>query len=170
MFISHLHLTSGEKLAEALSPLLPGRLAREALAEAYDGVYERAYMAIMRRKLGLLSIQDDDRDLDLVEDLLGVMQTTGSDFTATFRCLSGFPMPPFIPPGHPPPDPLASASASDPTAAPGLSDTTSEGVIDDGGILETLLSARADKVRWKWDHLLSSPSFTPYFPALLSKG
>ncbi|GAX75938.1 hypothetical protein CEUSTIGMA_g3381.t1 [Chlamydomonas eustigma] len=80
------------KLGEALSPVLPERLTRGVLHEAYDDVYDRLYISLMRKKLGLLKRQEEE-DLHLVTDILEAMHQTGSDFTNTFRQLSSIPLP-----------------------------------------------------------------------------
>ena len=46
----------------------------------------------MRRKLGLLEIDEAEEDQELITDLLQVMHDTGADFTNTFRRLSTFPL------------------------------------------------------------------------------
>ena len=121
----HLHV-SGEMLGQAISSVLPDRLSRAALVEAYDEEYDRCvvqlgtshanlpkasctecyrvlhffkmppprscYVTLMRRKLGLL-IVEDEADWQLASNLLDLMKMTGSDFTNTFRLLSSFSMP-----------------------------------------------------------------------------
>ena len=47
----------------------------------------------MRRKLGLLQVDEAEEDQELVTDLLQVMHDTGADFTNTFRRLATFPLP-----------------------------------------------------------------------------
>ena len=50
----------------------------------------RTYLALMRRKLGLLAgAHDDEEDDALVAELLSVMEETGADFTNTFRRVGG---------------------------------------------------------------------------------
>jgi hypothetical protein len=51
------------------------------------------YRAMMRRKLGLLRLDEGSADDALVESLLTVMAETGADWTNTFRRLATFPMP-----------------------------------------------------------------------------
>lgn len=51
----------------------------------------RCYWATMRRKLGLLQVDEGEEDQELVTDLLQVMHDTGADFTNTFRRLATFP-------------------------------------------------------------------------------
>ncbi|GFR47233.1 hypothetical protein Agub_g8917 [Astrephomene gubernaculifera] len=45
-----------EKLAEALRPLLPEARGRRAVAEVWEPEYKRTYLALFRRKLGLLPL------------------------------------------------------------------------------------------------------------------
>lgn len=59
--------------------------AQEALG-AYASVYEDAYVAKLRRKLGLLT--DREEDAELGRDLLQAMEMSRADFTLTFRRLS----------------------------------------------------------------------------------
>jgi uncharacterized protein YdiU (UPF0061 family) len=79
------------RLAECLLPLLSDDAdvavaeAEQAL-DAYRPVFERAYLAGLRRKLGLLTERDGDTELG--QDLLKAMSTGGADFTLTFRRLS----------------------------------------------------------------------------------
>jgi serine/tyrosine/threonine adenylyltransferase len=79
------------RLAEALLPLLDStqdkavEQANEALS-AFAKVYERHYLAGLRRKLGLLT--DEAGDLGLAHDLLQRMSENKADFTLTFRRLS----------------------------------------------------------------------------------
>jgi uncharacterized protein YdiU (UPF0061 family) len=81
------------RLAESLLPLLEQEegseeaavaSAQEALT-AFAAKYEAAYVAGLRRKLGLFT--ERDGDLALVQDLLDRMTANGADFTLTFRRL-----------------------------------------------------------------------------------
>jgi uncharacterized protein YdiU (UPF0061 family) len=78
------------RLAECLLPLLAEdddaaiTQGEEALA-AFAGLFEAAYTAGLRRKLGLLRAQSDDASL--AKDLLACMAAIGADFTLTFRRL-----------------------------------------------------------------------------------
>jgi uncharacterized protein YdiU (UPF0061 family) len=79
------------RLAEALLPLLGQNedAAIEAAREAIGGFaprFEAAYLAGMRRKLGLQTEQEGDRTL--IQDLLRLMQESGADWTMTFRALA----------------------------------------------------------------------------------
>ena len=79
------------RLAEALLPLLdPDQekavaLATEVLGE-YPAVFERYWLAGMRKKLGLQT--DEADDIELIRSLLDWMQKSRADFTNTFRDLS----------------------------------------------------------------------------------
>jgi serine/tyrosine/threonine adenylyltransferase len=79
------------RFAECLIPLLDDDQdaaiadATEAL-EAYAGLFENAYHAGLRRKLGLHTQQEGD--VAFAGDLLQLMTDNGADFTLTFRRLS----------------------------------------------------------------------------------
>jgi uncharacterized protein YdiU (UPF0061 family) len=79
-------------LAQALLPLLgEGDKASEAALaalEPYKTEFPRALMARMSAKLGLTTVETDDRAL--VDDLLKLMAANRTDFTITFRRLAGF--------------------------------------------------------------------------------
>ncbi|KAM6946262.1 selenoprotein O1 [Aplochiton taeniatus] len=80
------------RLAEALAPeLAPDRA--EAVLDEYLDLYNGFYLGNMRRKLGLLRKEEPEDEM-LVTELLQTMHNTGTDFTNTFRCLSGIPSPP----------------------------------------------------------------------------
>jgi serine/tyrosine/threonine adenylyltransferase len=78
------------RFAETLLPLLADNtdaaveVAQDALGE-FSGVFEAAYGAGLRRKLGLLTAEADD--LALGQDLLERMAEQGADFSLTFRGL-----------------------------------------------------------------------------------
>jgi len=82
------------RLAEALLPLLEQEEGSEeaAIASAQEALsafapqFEAAYVAGLRRKLGLLT--EREGDAALAQDLLQRMATNGADFTLTFRRLS----------------------------------------------------------------------------------
>jgi serine/tyrosine/threonine adenylyltransferase len=80
------------RLAETLLPLLASD-ETAALAEAnaalatYAPLFNAAYIAAFRRKLGLTEERPDD--LGLIQGLLDVMAGARADFTVTFRRLSG---------------------------------------------------------------------------------
>jgi serine/tyrosine/threonine adenylyltransferase len=74
------------RLAECLLPLLGGNeeTAKDAL-EAFAPQFQAAYFGGLRRKIGLLTVQEGDDNL--TQDLLKLMATDGADFTLTFRRL-----------------------------------------------------------------------------------
>ena len=80
------------RLAEALLPVL-GADQESAVAEAraaldtYPGLFEAAYHAGMRRKLGFFEAREED--MVLARALLSAMAAGEADFTLTFRRLSG---------------------------------------------------------------------------------
>ena len=79
------------RFAEALLPLLAKQrdeaveAANEALEE-YRVLYQRTWLAGMRRKLGLA--QEDAEDQALAEELLARLQAAKADWTLSFRALS----------------------------------------------------------------------------------
>ena len=79
------------RFAETLLPLL-GDDADAAVAEAnealsgYAPAFDRAYLAGLRRKLGLFS--EDEGDMPLAQDFLALMHASRADFTLTFRRLA----------------------------------------------------------------------------------
>lgn len=85
-----------QKLAEALEPELPLELAEASLAEDFDAEFHRHYLQKMRRKLGLVHVEEEGDD-KLVAGLLETMHLTGADFTNTFTLLRSFPMDPESP-------------------------------------------------------------------------
>ncbi|HUN50262.1 MAG TPA: YdiU family protein [Candidatus Sulfotelmatobacter sp.] len=86
--IAHWNLT---RLALALLPLLghdqdAAVASAQAAVDAFPGHIEAAYLAGMRRKLGLATEEADDGALG--RDLLARMAANHADFTLTFRCLA----------------------------------------------------------------------------------
>jgi serine/tyrosine/threonine adenylyltransferase len=78
------------RFAETLLPLLAGdeNAAIESATEGVAGfvpVFDAAFVAGLRRKLGLLHEEPDD--IHLAKDLLERMAANGADFTLTFRRL-----------------------------------------------------------------------------------
>jgi uncharacterized protein YdiU (UPF0061 family) len=75
------------RLAEALLSILAPdeeqslRLANEAIAEFPD-LFRENWLSCMRNKLGLIGT--DEKDDQLIEDLLGLMETNHADYTNTF--------------------------------------------------------------------------------------
>jgi len=79
------------RLAETLLPLLAphetGAVAEaEAALASYAPLFNAAYVAAFRRKLGLSEEKADD--LALIQDLLALMAEGRADFTVTFRLLT----------------------------------------------------------------------------------
>ena len=88
------------RFAEALLPLLAENMDDAiALAEkeiaAVAPAYQQAWQQMMGRKLGLQKLQQGDGEL--MQQLLDIMQHTGSDYTHTFRALSEHPKQPDSP-------------------------------------------------------------------------
>jgi uncharacterized protein YdiU (UPF0061 family) len=79
------------RFAESLLPLLDSdqqkaiAIALEVLSE-YPALFERYWLAGMRKKLGFQT--DEDGDIELIRSLLDWMQKSRADFTNTFRDLS----------------------------------------------------------------------------------
>ncbi len=80
-------------LAQALLPLFDdspeqaAEWARQALGK-YQAQFVKHYAGLMRAKLGLREVMAEDQALS--DDLLGLMQGSGTDFTILFRGLSRF--------------------------------------------------------------------------------
>ena len=55
----------------------------------YTSTYDKVYLDIMRRKLGILhaSTDDDEADQALVASLMDTMQQAAADYTNSFRLL-----------------------------------------------------------------------------------
>lgn len=79
------------RFAETLVPLLHEdqeqavEIAQNALSE-YPDLFHCNWRAGMRAKLGLLN--EEEQDVKLIEDLLGIMQKHSADYTNTFRALT----------------------------------------------------------------------------------
>lgn len=71
-------------LAQALTPLAPIEALRDALTD-FLPQYQTHYLARMRRRLGLNTLENDDKAL--VEELLRVMQRGTVDYSLFFRDL-----------------------------------------------------------------------------------
>jgi serine/tyrosine/threonine adenylyltransferase len=79
------------RFAECLLPLLaedPDAAVADAEAalDSFAPIFERGYRSGLNRKLGLLTVRDEDAALG--QDLLDRMHANGADFTLTFRRLS----------------------------------------------------------------------------------
>ena len=135
------------RLAETLLPLL-GQDETAAMAEAnaalrtFAPLFNAAYIAGFRRKLGLLEERPDD--LALIQDLLERMAANRADFTRTFRLLGDAAV-----------DPAAAADVRAQFAEPGFFDEWAERwrtrLADEGGSPE----ARRAVMR------ASNPAFIP---------
>lgn len=64
-----------QKLAEALEPELPLELGEAIIAEEFDTEFQRHYLQKMRKKLGLVRVEQEDGTL--VAKLLETMHLTG---------------------------------------------------------------------------------------------
>ena len=78
------------RLAETLLPIGGGETKQaiadaEALLHTFPDRFQQHWMGGMRQKLGLFTQQEDD--VSLVDDLLGLMQASEADYTVTFRLL-----------------------------------------------------------------------------------
>ncbi|KAI2653463.1 Protein adenylyltransferase SelO-1, mitochondrial [Labeo rohita] len=74
------------RLAEALVPDLPPDRAEQVLDE-YLPLYNGYYLSNMRKKLGLLRMEEPEDEM-LITEFMQTMHNTGADFTNTFRSLS----------------------------------------------------------------------------------
>ncbi len=96
------------QLAQCLLPLIADEegVALAAAQSAIDGfpaLFEAAFTAELRRKLGLRDARDGD--LALAQELLSTMAANGADFTLTFRALADLLDPPAGAPGEEQPGP-----------------------------------------------------------------
>jgi len=73
-------------LAEALVELLPERRIPAALLRHYRQTYRTRWLALLRHKLGLVEIHQDDEYL--IGNLLTLLQKQRVDYTRFFRCFS----------------------------------------------------------------------------------
>ena len=74
-------------LGQAMLPLMEMEEAEAALHK-FEPAFETAYATLMRAKLGLRT--GEEGDAKLIEDVLGLMQASRTDFTLFFRSLSMF--------------------------------------------------------------------------------
>jgi uncharacterized protein YdiU (UPF0061 family) len=79
--IAHWNLSA---LAQALTPLIEVDALRETVG-LFLPLYQAHYLDLMRRRLGLVSAQDEDSQR--VERLLALMQNSGVDYNLFFRRL-----------------------------------------------------------------------------------
>ncbi len=78
-------------LAQSLPPLLDADETAavtwaQSVVDAFPGRFLKAWLAVMRRKLGMVTAQEGDAAL--IDDLLERMAANGADFTLTFRRLA----------------------------------------------------------------------------------
>jgi len=74
------------QLANALYPLINDTKPLEAILNAFSVDYQKEYLNMMRNKLGLKIVKDED-DI-LIESLIELLQLTETDMTIFFRNLS----------------------------------------------------------------------------------
>jgi uncharacterized protein YdiU (UPF0061 family) len=74
-------------LANALLPLIKDTEAAQAALEVYVDAYGEQFDALMHAKLGLATVQENDRAL--FDAMFGLMQENRVDFTLFFRRLGG---------------------------------------------------------------------------------
>ncbi len=74
-------------LAQALLPLMTVDAAKACLA-LYEKAFINEYVALMQRKLGFTS--SENNDLNLINQLLKLLEKNASDYTRFFRMLSDF--------------------------------------------------------------------------------
>jgi uncharacterized protein YdiU (UPF0061 family) len=74
-------------LANALLPLIKDTEAAQAALEVYVDAYGEKFDELLHAKLGLATVQEDDRTL--FDDMFKLMQENHADFTQFFRRLGG---------------------------------------------------------------------------------
>ena len=75
------------RLAQAMIPLMSLEEAQGAL-DAYEPAFMDRYLALLRAKLGLREVREND--LTLIGDSFELLHTNHADFTLFFRALGGF--------------------------------------------------------------------------------
>jgi len=83
----HIGLWNLTCLAQALTPLVPAESCNDALAR-YEPAYLETYSTLMREKLGLVTVEDADREL--IMGLLDLLAENRVDYTIFFRTLGAF--------------------------------------------------------------------------------
>lgn len=76
------------QLANALYPIIEDVAPLQTILNAYKDNFEKQSLAMMQAKLGLFS--EDEKDLQLIQDLEDTLQLTETDMTIFFRLLSNF--------------------------------------------------------------------------------
>lgn len=84
------------RLAETLLPLIHEDKTKaislaEGILQRFNGQFQKQWLVMMRRKLGLFTEEKEDEQL--IADLLQWMQRNGADYTNTFRDLGEGQMP-----------------------------------------------------------------------------
>lgn len=72
-------------LAKALSPIIQSSRTQALLDDFGSFIYPDAYMALMRKKLGLVLVLSED--IELIQELVGALQDAYVDYTLFFRTL-----------------------------------------------------------------------------------
>jgi len=80
------------RFAESLLPLLDENIDQAVVAaekelEKFGQIYQENWTEMMRKKMGL--VQKREEDLDLFKNFLQIIQSNKSDYTQSFRYLSG---------------------------------------------------------------------------------
>jgi uncharacterized protein YdiU (UPF0061 family) len=75
-------------LAKALSPIIDKERTRKVLDDFGAFIYPDAYINVMRKKLGLHEVREED--VELIKELVGALQDGFVDHTLFFRTLSRY--------------------------------------------------------------------------------
>lgn len=81
--IAHWNLSM---LARAISPIVKYEDALAVLDDVFGAIYEKNYLLLMKKKLGLYA--QEEKDKELLQWLLGTLQACVVDYTRFFRILS----------------------------------------------------------------------------------
>lgn len=76
------------QLSKAFSSLITPKRMQEKLNEYGESIYPKAYLDVMRNKLGLEIIHESD--IELIKELVGTLQDSYVDYTLFFRTLSHY--------------------------------------------------------------------------------
>ena len=76
------------RLAQALTPLVDNLDELQTILDTYPDIYTSTYLALMKKKLGLVTEESEDEDL--IKDLLQHLHKGRCDYTLFFRKLCGF--------------------------------------------------------------------------------
>ncbi|WP_415396812.1 protein adenylyltransferase SelO [Sulfurimonas sp. CS5] len=83
--IAHWNL---QKLAVALSSIVNHDRALKILEETFGSTYEKEYLSIMYKKMGIY--ERDEKDIELFKWMLGSLESATIDYTLFFRTLSHY--------------------------------------------------------------------------------